>query len=75
MNVNTQTGNVDKEFKAQPVPEAEASQPQGAKQVSADKFSATQAHPGPAVPQSMPEQEGSKEEREAKAKELNKDKQ
>ena len=72
MNVNTQTGNVDKEVKAQPAPEA--SQPQGAKQVSANQFSATQAHPGPAVPQSMPEQEGSKEERQAKAKELNKDK-
>ncbi|KAK7952323.1 hypothetical protein PG997_004915 [Apiospora hydei] len=30
------------------------------------------AHPGPAIPQSMPEQEGTKEERLAKAKELNK---
>ncbi|CAJ2503818.1 Uu.00g112120.m01.CDS01 [Anthostomella pinea] len=35
-------------------------------------FAAHKAHPGPAVPQSMPGQEGSKEERQAKAKELNK---
>ncbi|KAI0597204.1 hypothetical protein F4775DRAFT_561038 [Biscogniauxia sp. FL1348] len=34
-------------------------------------FSAHKAHPGPAIPQSMPEQEGTKEEREAKAKQLN----
>lgn len=62
-----QTGKIDNEFHAQS--DKEASQPQGAKQ-----FAAHQAHPGPAVPQSMPAQEGTKEERQAKAKELNKDK-
>ncbi|KAI0174248.1 hypothetical protein BJ166DRAFT_587063 [Pestalotiopsis sp. NC0098] len=60
-----QTGKIDAEFK--PHDPASASQAQGAA-----KFAAHQAHPGPAVPQSMPEQEGSKEERQAKAKELNK---
>ncbi|KAI2639340.1 hypothetical protein GGS21DRAFT_488277 [Xylaria nigripes] len=35
-------------------------------------FAAHKAAPGPVVPQSMPEQEGTKEERAAKAKELNK---
>lgn len=70
MVMGTQTGSVDKEFKTQPADEA--SQPQGSKNVTADQFNATRAHPGPAVPQSMPEQEGSKEERQAKAKELNK---
>lgn len=64
-NPYEQTGNIDNEFKTQS--EQEASQPQGAKQFAA----ATKAHPGPAVPQSMPEQEGTKEERQAKAKELN----
>lgn len=59
------TGKIDAEFK--PHDPASASQAQGAA-----KFAAHQAHPGPAVPQSMPEQEGSKEERQAKAKELNK---
>ncbi|KAI0019118.1 hypothetical protein F4780DRAFT_468157 [Xylariomycetidae sp. FL0641] len=38
----------------------------------AKQFAAHQAHPGPAVPQNMPEQEGTKEERQAKAKEMNK---
>ncbi|KAK6068495.1 hypothetical protein SCUP515_09493 [Seiridium cupressi] len=60
-----QTGKVD--ANSQPHDASEAAQPQGAK-----AFAAHQAHPGPAVPQSMPEQEGSKEERQAKAKELNK---
>lgn len=64
-DLNEQTGKIDNELKAQPA--QEASQPQGAKQ-----FAATKAHPGPAIPQSMPEQEGTKEERQAKAKELNK---
>ncbi|RYP20689.1 hypothetical protein DL765_002639 [Monosporascus sp. GIB2] len=58
-----QTGNVDNEVKTNP----SSDQLQGAQQ-----FAAHQAHPGPAVPQSMPEQEGTKEERQAKAKELNK---
>ncbi|KAF3019712.1 hypothetical protein G7054_g9933 [Neopestalotiopsis clavispora] len=58
-----QTGKHDAEFK----PHDPASATEGAA-----KFAAHQAHPGPAVPQNMPEQEGSKEERQAKAKELNK---
>ncbi|KAH8662265.1 hypothetical protein BX600DRAFT_466017 [Xylariales sp. PMI_506] len=45
----------------------EASQPQGAK-----VFAAHKAHPGPAIPQSMPAPEGTKEELQAKAKDLNK---
>ncbi|KAI0125229.1 hypothetical protein BJ170DRAFT_636921 [Xylariales sp. AK1849] len=60
-----QTGKVDADSK--PNDPKEASQFEGAK-----AFAAHQAHPGPAVSQSMPEQEGSKEERQAKAKELNK---
>ncbi|KAI1399890.1 hypothetical protein F4819DRAFT_488117 [Hypoxylon fuscum] len=60
-----QTGKVDSDSQANPA--SEAAQPQGAKQ-----FAAHKAHPGPVVPQSMPEQEGTKEERQAKAKELNK---
>ncbi|OTA56898.1 hypothetical protein K449DRAFT_375280 [Hypoxylon sp. EC38] len=61
-----QTGKVDAD--SQPNPASEAAQPQGAKQFAF----ASKAHPGPVVPQSMPEQEGTKEERQAKAKELNK---
>ncbi|ORY60566.1 uncharacterized protein BCR38DRAFT_348671 [Pseudomassariella vexata] len=60
-----QTGKVDGDFK--PNDPQEASQPQGAKQ-----FAAYNAHPGPAIPQNMPEQEGTKEERQAKAQALNK---
>ncbi|KAI1309700.1 hypothetical protein F5Y03DRAFT_70391 [Xylaria venustula] len=37
----------------------------------AAQFAAHKAAPGPAVPQNMPEQEGTKEERQAKAKALN----
>jgi hypothetical protein len=37
-----------------------------------EQFAAHQAHPGPAIPQNMPEQEGTKEERQAKAQALNK---
>lgn len=48
--------------------------PQQGTQQDAGVFSAHQAHPGPAIPQSMPEQEGTKEERLAKAQELNKNK-
>ncbi|KAI1392290.1 uncharacterized protein F4822DRAFT_123668 [Hypoxylon trugodes] len=64
---SAQTGSID--ANSQPKSASEAAQPQGAKQFA---FAAHQAHPGPAVPQSMPEQEGTKEERQAKAKELNK---
>ncbi|KAI0847635.1 hypothetical protein F5Y00DRAFT_263311 [Daldinia vernicosa] len=46
---------------------SEAAQSQGA-----NLFAAHKAHPGPVIPQNMPEQEGTKEERQAKAKELNK---
>ncbi|KAI0877885.1 hypothetical protein GGS24DRAFT_497387 [Hypoxylon argillaceum] len=38
----------------------------------AKQFAAHKAAPGPAIPQNMPEQEGTKEERLAKAKALNK---
>ncbi|KAI1212708.1 uncharacterized protein F4807DRAFT_414150, partial [Annulohypoxylon truncatum] len=62
-----QTGKIDADSQAQPA--SEAAQPQGAKQFA---FAAHQAHPGPAIPQNMPEQEGTKEERKAKAQELNK---
>ncbi|KAH9888701.1 hypothetical protein F4778DRAFT_785899 [Xylariomycetidae sp. FL2044] len=61
-NPTTQTGKAD-DHKANPVGEAAD---------KAKSFVAHKAHPGPAVPQSMPEQEGTKEERQAKAKELNK---
>ncbi|KAK8114118.1 uncharacterized protein PG998_001391 [Apiospora kogelbergensis] len=60
-----QTGKSD--FNIQPVDP----KPQGASNTSV-AAQAHQAHPGPAIPQSMPEQEGTKEERLAKAKELNK---
>ncbi|KAM3075861.1 hypothetical protein ACMFMF_005209 [Clarireedia jacksonii] len=36
------------------------------------EFRHHQAHPGPVVPNSMPEQEGSKEDRQARTAELNK---
>ncbi|KAI1824346.1 hypothetical protein F4861DRAFT_539085 [Xylaria intraflava] len=42
---------------------------------AADKvnlFAAHKAAPGPVIPQNMPAQEGTKEERQAKARELNK---
>ncbi|KAI1634492.1 hypothetical protein F4809DRAFT_618312 [Biscogniauxia mediterranea] len=59
-----QTGKHDADFKPHdPSTEAE---PRGT-----GAFSAHKAHPGPVIPQSMPEQEGTKEEREAKAKQLN----
>ncbi|TGJ81483.1 hypothetical protein E0Z10_g7290 [Xylaria hypoxylon] len=38
----------------------------------AQQFAAHKAAPGPAIPQNMPEQEGTKEERQAQAKALNK---
>ncbi|KXJ93976.1 hypothetical protein Micbo1qcDRAFT_201905 [Microdochium bolleyi] len=60
-NVNKKP-ETEKEFKVQPVPEHAAK----------DAFSAHKAGPGPAVPQNMPDFEGTKEERLAKAKELNK---
>ncbi|KAI1876094.1 uncharacterized protein JN550_001590 [Neoarthrinium moseri] len=59
-----QTGKVDADFK--PHDPSTAAEPLG------KAFEAHKAHPGPAIPQSMPEQEGTKEERQAKAKELNK---
>ncbi|KAI1457275.1 hypothetical protein F4805DRAFT_457839 [Annulohypoxylon moriforme] len=62
-----QTGKIDADSQAQPA--SEAAQPQGAKQFA---FAAHQAHPGPAIPKDMPEQEGTKEERKVKAQELNK---
>ncbi|KAI0487489.1 hypothetical protein F4859DRAFT_510060 [Xylaria cf. heliscus] len=59
----TQTGNSNANTHPNPVAEA------------ADKaklFAAHKAAPGPVIPQNMPEQEGTKEERQAKAKALNK---
>ncbi|KAK6842567.1 hypothetical protein PG987_003427 [Apiospora arundinis] len=50
-----QTGKSD--FNIQPIDP----KPQGAKNTSVEA-QAHQAHPGPAIPQSMPEQEGTKEE-------------
>ncbi|KAI1181298.1 hypothetical protein F4777DRAFT_11354 [Nemania sp. FL0916] len=38
----------------------------------AKQFAAHKAAPGPAIPQNMPEQEGTKQERQAKAEALNK---
>jgi len=57
-----QQPETEKEFKVQPVPDNAA---QGA-------FSAFKAKPGPAIPDNMPGFEGTKEERLAKAKEMNK---
>ncbi|KAI1091970.1 hypothetical protein F5B19DRAFT_456339 [Rostrohypoxylon terebratum] len=62
-----QTGKIDADSRPQPA--SEAAQPQGAKHFA---FAAHKAHPGPVIPQNMPEQEGTKEERKAKAQELNK---
>ncbi|KAH6888109.1 hypothetical protein B0T10DRAFT_489553 [Thelonectria olida] len=50
----------EKEFSIQPIKQAEA------------KFDAFSAHPGPAVPKDMPQEEGSKEERKARMEELKK---
>ncbi|RFU74928.1 hypothetical protein TARUN_7322 [Trichoderma arundinaceum] len=55
--------------------------PQGEKQFSIQpinegsvdpKFAAHKAHPGPAITQQMPPQQGTKEERQARKEELNK---
>ncbi|GAO18326.1 hypothetical protein UVI_02032850 [Ustilaginoidea virens] len=51
----------EKEFSIQPIKEGFDA-----------KFAAHQAHPGPVVPKSMPPQEGSEEERQARKEELNK---
>ncbi|KAI1504887.1 hypothetical protein F5X99DRAFT_370206 [Biscogniauxia marginata] len=59
-----QTGKIDADTK--PHTPSSAAEPKGI-----NPFSAHKAHPGPVVPQSMPEQEGTKEERQAKAKQLN----
>ncbi|KAI1643633.1 uncharacterized protein F4817DRAFT_349271 [Daldinia loculata] len=60
-----QTGKIDSDSQSNSTSEA-------AQTRSAKLFAAHKANPGPVVPQSMPEQEGTKEERQAKAKELNK---
>ncbi|KAG9258679.1 uncharacterized protein F5Z01DRAFT_670389 [Emericellopsis atlantica] len=52
----------EKEFSIQPIKE----------QGQDPKFAPFNAHPGPAKPQNMPEQEGSKEDRQAKKEALNK---
>ncbi|KAI0802468.1 hypothetical protein GGR55DRAFT_447413 [Xylaria sp. FL0064] len=61
-NASTQTGKSNTDTPQNPVGQA-------AEQV---KFAAHKAAPGPAIPQNMPEQEGTKEERQAKAQALNK---
>ncbi|KAI0458060.1 hypothetical protein F5B21DRAFT_38356 [Xylaria acuta] len=62
-NSTTQTGNSDANTHSNPVSSAAN---------KAKQFAAHKAAPGPAIPQNMPEQEGTKEERQAKAQELNK---
>ncbi|KAK1590862.1 uncharacterized protein LY79DRAFT_553367 [Colletotrichum navitas] len=66
VNNITKGDNSDKEkqFSTQPINESGASDP---------KFSAHQAHPGPAIPKDFnAQEEGTKEERRAKAEALNK---
>ncbi|KAF9879408.1 hypothetical protein CkaCkLH20_02951 [Colletotrichum karsti] len=54
----------EKEFSTQPIEQKGPADP---------KFAAHQAHPGPAVPKDFnAQEEGTKEERRAKAEELNK---
>ncbi|KAI1755728.1 hypothetical protein F4782DRAFT_527089 [Xylaria castorea] len=62
-NPTTQTGNSDAKTHSNPVSQVAD---------KASQFAAHQAAPGPAVTQNMPEQEGTKEERQAKAQALNK---
>ncbi|KAI0535979.1 hypothetical protein GGR58DRAFT_476963 [Xylaria digitata] len=45
--------------------------PVGEAAEKAKQFAAHKAAPGPAIPHNMPEQEGTKEERQAKAKAMN----
>ncbi|KAK1964202.1 hypothetical protein LY78DRAFT_704578 [Colletotrichum sublineola] len=66
VNNITQGDNSDKEkqFSTQPIKESGTSDP---------KFAAHQAHPGPAIPKDFnAQEEGTKEERRAKAEALNK---
>ncbi|KAI1815387.1 hypothetical protein GGS20DRAFT_584494 [Poronia punctata] len=58
----TQTGKSDAGTHSNPASEATK---------KAEQFAAHKAHPGPVIPESMPPQEGTKEEREAKAQTLN----
>ncbi|KAL7938057.1 hypothetical protein V8C35DRAFT_139932 [Trichoderma chlorosporum] len=60
---NQQKKEGEKQFSIQPINESGGVDP---------KFAAHQAHPGPAVAQEMPPQEGTKEERQARKEELNK---
>lgn len=53
----------EKQFSIQPVQEPKGVDP---------KFAAHQAHPGPAIAQNLPAEEGSKEERQARKEALNK---
>ncbi|KAI1436427.1 hypothetical protein GGR50DRAFT_234761 [Xylaria sp. CBS 124048] len=48
------------------------SNPVGDAAQKVSSFAAHKAAPGPVIPQNMPEEEGTKEEREMKAQELNK---
>ena len=59
---NTDTVQGEKEFSIQPLKE----------QGQDPKFAPFNAHPGPAKTDKMPEQEGSKEDRQAKKEALNK---
>ncbi|KAL5087709.1 hypothetical protein Trisim1_007573 [Trichoderma cf. simile WF8] len=60
---NQQKKEGEKQFSIQPINESSNVDP---------KFAAHQAHPGPAISQQMPPQQGSKEERQARKEELNK---
>ncbi|KAF3068772.1 hypothetical protein V8C40DRAFT_239124 [Trichoderma camerunense] len=60
---NQQKKEGEKQFSIQPINESSNVDP---------KFAAHQAHPGPAISQQMPPQQGTKEERQARKEELNK---
>ncbi|KAL7963212.1 hypothetical protein V8C34DRAFT_267513 [Trichoderma compactum] len=59
---NQQKKEGEKQFSIQPINESNVD----------PKFAAHQAHPGPAISQQMPPQQGTKEERQARKEELNK---
>jgi len=62
-NPISQSGKSDANTQSNPITDAAK---------KAEQFAAHKAHPGPVIPQNMPEQEGTKEERQVKAQELNK---
>ncbi|KAK2608686.1 hypothetical protein QQS21_002797 [Conoideocrella luteorostrata] len=62
-NQNNQGKDGEKEFSIQPIGDGKHVDP---------KFAPHHAHPGPAIAQNLPEQEGSKADRQARKEELNK---